>query len=50
VIAARTEYGIAYASVVEHENVWGAQFHPEKSGANGLKMLQNFLERVKAQD
>ena len=47
VIAARTEYGIKYASVVEHENVWGAQFHPEKSGADGLKMLQNFMALVR---
>lgn len=43
VVAARTEYGISYASVVEAGNVWGAQFHPEKSGADGLKMLKNFL-------
>ncbi|MBI4673749.1 MAG: imidazole glycerol phosphate synthase subunit HisH [Chloroflexi bacterium] len=43
VIAARTEYGVSYASVVEAGNVWGAQFHPEKSGADGLTMLRNFL-------
>jgi glutamine amidotransferase len=42
VVAAQTEYGIEYASVVEWENVWGAQFHPEKSGRDGLKMLRNF--------
>lgn len=47
VIAAKTEYGIAYASVVEHGNVWGAQFHPEKSGADGLTMLRNFLQLVR---
>ncbi len=46
VIAASTEYGIEYASVVERDNVWGAQFHPEKSGADGLRMLGNFLEQV----
>ncbi len=46
VIAASTEYGIAYASVVEYGNVWGAQFHPEKSGADGLRMLGNFLALV----
>ncbi len=45
-IAAQTEYGVWYASVVESGNVWGAQFHPEKSGQDGLRMLQNFLERV----
>lgn len=46
VVAASTEYGIEYASVVEKENVWGAQFHPEKSGDDGLRMLQNFLQLV----
>lgn len=44
VIAARTEYGVSYASAVEAGNVWGAQFHPEKSGADGLRMLRNFLQ------
>ena len=47
VVAAHTQYGIRYASVVEAGNVWGAQFHPEKSGADGLKMLQNFLALVR---
>jgi glutamine amidotransferase len=42
VIAARTEYGVEYASAVEIGNIWGAQFHPEKSGQYGLKMLENF--------
>lgn len=46
VVMARTEYGIEYASVVERDHVWGAQFHPEKSGADGLTMLRNFCERV----
>ena len=44
VVAAQTEYGISYASVVEKDNVWGAQFHPEKSGADGLQMLRNFMD------
>lgn len=47
VIAARTVYGISYASVVEQENVWGAQFHPEKSGEDGLRMLRNFVALVR---
>ncbi|HZQ10168.1 MAG TPA: imidazole glycerol phosphate synthase subunit HisH [Anaerolineae bacterium] len=46
VVAAQTEYGISYASVIESGNVWGAQFHPEKSGHDGLRMLRNFLELV----
>jgi glutamine amidotransferase len=46
VIAAQTEYGIEYAAAVESGNIWGAQFHPEKSGKFGLKMLENFWRAV----
>jgi glutamine amidotransferase len=42
--AAVTNYIHTFAAAVEHENVMGVQFHPEKSGAAGLKILQNFLE------
>ena len=42
VIAGQTEYAVNYASVVAHENVCGVQFHPEKSQAAGLRLLQNF--------
>jgi len=41
---AMTEYGIEFASVVERGNVFGAQFHPEKSQSVGLKMLENFAD------
>jgi glutamine amidotransferase len=41
--AAITEYIEPFASAVERENVFGVQFHPEKSGAAGLKILGNFL-------
>jgi len=37
-----TDYGTAFSGVVEKGNVFGIQFHPEKSGAAGLKMLENF--------
>jgi glutamine amidotransferase len=37
-----TEYGSPFSGVVEKGNVFGVQFHPEKSGAAGLKMLANF--------
>jgi imidazole glycerol phosphate synthase glutamine amidotransferase subunit len=39
-----TEYGETYASSVEKSNIWGVQFHPEKSGDVGLQVLRNFLE------
>ncbi|MBM3229173.1 imidazole glycerol phosphate synthase subunit HisH [Candidatus Parvarchaeota archaeon] len=41
-----TAYGDVFASAVRRENVIGVQFHPEKSGADGLKLLKNFLEMV----
>ncbi len=42
VVLTTTEYGIEFASVVGGENVFGAQFHPEKSQTVGLAMLANF--------
>ncbi|HTJ30662.1 MAG TPA: imidazole glycerol phosphate synthase subunit HisH [Acidobacteriaceae bacterium] len=42
--AAETEYLGPFASAVEAANVMGVQFHPEKSGETGLKILRNFLE------
>ena len=41
--SACTEYGIEFASMVQHENVMGVQFHPEKSQRVGLNILENFL-------
>lgn len=43
-MAAVTRYITTFASAVEHNNVFGVQFHPEKSGETGLKVLKNFLE------
>jgi glutamine amidotransferase len=43
-VAGSTEYGERFATLVAHGNVFGAQFHPEKSSAHGLRMLQNFVE------
>jgi glutamine amidotransferase len=42
--AAVTQYIEPFASAVERANVLGVQFHPEKSGETGLKILRNFLE------
>jgi glutamine amidotransferase len=43
-VIATTNYGYDFASVVARENVWGIQFHPEKSQDVGLQMLRNFVE------
>ena len=43
VIAATTNYGKEFVSAIAKGNVWGAQFHPEKSDKLGLKILENFL-------
>lgn len=47
VTLATTDYGIDFASIVGRDNVWGTQFHPEKSQVVGLKILTNFVEMVK---
>jgi glutamine amidotransferase len=44
VVAATATYGLTFAAAVEQGNVWGTQFHPEKSGDVGLKILKNFLD------
>jgi glutamine amidotransferase len=41
---AATEYGAPFSAVVEQENIFGVQFHPEKSWTVGLLMLKNFCE------
>jgi glutamine amidotransferase len=43
-VLATTEYGLNYASVIGRDNLYGVQFHPEKSQSVGLKILQNFVE------
>jgi imidazole glycerol-phosphate synthase subunit HisH len=39
-----TEYGVTFSSAIQHENVVGVQFHPEKSQAAGLELLKHFAE------
>jgi len=42
-VVATTDYGLDYASIVRRANLWGVQFHPEKSQAVGLQILRNFV-------
>ncbi|MFH1505155.1 MAG: imidazole glycerol phosphate synthase subunit HisH [Candidatus Omnitrophota bacterium] len=42
-ILATTNYGINFVSALHKENIWGVQFHPEKSQKLGLKVFSNFL-------
>jgi imidazole glycerol-phosphate synthase subunit HisH len=42
--AAACEYQLPFTAVLEKDNVYGVQFHPEKSGPTGLKIVKNFLE------
>lgn len=44
---ATTDYGVDFASIVGRGNVWGTQFHPEKSQSVGLKILDNFVQIVR---
>jgi glutamine amidotransferase len=46
-VAAMTDYGSPYCSVIVTERVWGTQFHPEKSGNAGLQLLSNFVKWVR---
>jgi len=39
-----TNYGLDFPSIVGEENIYGVQFHPEKSSAQGLELIYNFLK------
>ena len=47
---ARTEYGITFAAAVEDRNVFGVQFHPEKSSDTGLRILRSFVQITRSPD
>lgn len=46
IIITKTEYGTTFTSAVAQKNIYGTQFHPEKSGDIGLKILKNFANLV----
>ena len=43
IVSATTDYGLEIAAAVSRENLFAVQFHPEKSGEKGLKILENFM-------
>ena len=45
-VLARTHYTRSFPCIVRHGNVWGCQFHPEKSSALGQRILKNFVNIV----
>jgi imidazole glycerol-phosphate synthase subunit HisH len=47
IVCTETEYSQTFASAVASGNIYGTQFHPEKSGEVGLKILKNFAKAVK---
>lgn len=42
--AATCDYGVTYTAVIESNNLFGVQFHPEKSGPLGLRIVKNFVD------
>lgn len=44
IVALRCDYGVPFAAAVRKDNLFACQFHPEKSQAAGLRLLQNFVE------
>lgn len=45
-ILATTDYGLPFTSMVQRGNIYGVQFHPEKSHRSGLTILKNFVEKI----
>jgi glutamine amidotransferase len=46
-VVATSQYGVRFPCLVAEKNIYGTQFHPEKSGSAGRTILQNFLKAVK---
>lgn len=44
---ATCDYGVPFSAVIQHNNFYGAQFHPERSGKVGALFLRNFVENIK---
>jgi glutamine amidotransferase len=48
IVAATCDYGGSVVAVVERDNVWATQFHPEKSSRTGLAALRTFVRAAEA--
>jgi imidazole glycerol-phosphate synthase subunit HisH len=47
-VVAITRYGEIFPSIVRHDRVWGTQFHPEKSGPAGLRLIAGWVDGVRS--
>ena len=45
-VVGETDYGVSFASIVAHGNIFATQFHPEKSSGIGLRIYENFVKLV----
>jgi len=45
IISATCDYGVKFACCLAKKNIYGVQFHPEKSQAVGLRIIKNFVEK-----
>jgi glutamine amidotransferase len=45
-VAGETTYGYEFAAAIDAGNIWGVQFHPEKSHKFGMQLFRNFIQRV----
>lgn len=43
-VISNTNYGLSFPSIINKLNIYGTQFHPEKSQSSGIKLIKNFLE------